>query len=1057
MKSKTYFALTCAMALGASVSALAATKGSCEKDAQSLSGTKTVKLVKEYDDGEYDDSGAGVYYFKATLKRGNAYTVWTEGVSADSSITLEAYAAEAPEDKDVSEPIADFESVGEIGANSRLVMYADDWWIDDEDPEYSDPKSWTYYFVVEGNVGDSVTVNFSTGVSIPAGWGENPSSLSVSTTAKTFKGKLQTDGEYYFKVRLEAGGLYSFGTTGGSEALSLSIASDAIWNDDDGENTSAAVLDDYDDPAYADDEFNAGILVVPSKTADYNIIVQGMVTTTGNTNEVDVLGDAYGKSFGLVYRAYETNRKDDTAKGAVAWTLKNVKTSFTRTFLSDNPEDNFKITGKDGYLYDISLVNALGGNAVFSITNADAGIVAMNVTEVRRISLPATKTPYYLTVSHDNDKPLDGIGVYTLSGLYADVGQIAFAKTAVNVKENASYVEVAVNRMGKDGRVRVRYGTVADTAKPGVDYVAHSGVLEWANGDKSAKKIRVSLVPELVAVYDGVNSKRFAIQLEPMGEDELEEGEYPASLTSGKGECAVSITETSKAGTTVASTYAKKAAVKRATVKTENVPLETGSFYGVVSEDGSALTNYLPRLASVTFTASTAATPALSAKVAIGGKTYSFSAKGWDDSDSADAFIPDDDGEYRTRTLVQIQKSGKVAYTNTLAIAVREGTTTNGVDWCGARADIELTMNVPDAKGKGFQEEIVYRGVLYRNNAKIQDYLDVVTNFVGYYTVALASTVSVSDGLPAGNGYLTLTVDNKGGVKVAGMLADGATKPSLSVKGCAVVKDADSANGYALLVPVHVAKTSSYCVGGTLRLHAVEDERNPNESGLSVVVDSTSPFVWCTDLATATYDGEEGFALELAPCGGWYDKVANLQAYYLDYALSVGTANVDEFPKEDLLTGYRYVTEAQPDGFALELVGDKVSYDKKKIVKTGKQVDFEQSSNVCNVSVKLARATGLVTGGCSLWSVSADETKQKEVTGFKAYGALVLAREAASPLAEEILAAGFLTKKVKLTDVGVNGRKTTRTWAFSAPFNIMGTELDETDPWADDWGESGDE
>ena len=50
----------------------------------------------------------------------------------------------------------------------------------------------------------------------------------------------------------------------------------------------------------------------------------------------------------------------------------------------------------------------------------------------------------------------------------------------------------------------------------------------------------------------------------------------------------------------------------------------------------------------------------------------------------------------------------------------------------------------------------------------------------------------------------------------------GATKPTASVSGAALVLDDASANGYALLVPVFMARTPQ-CFGGTLRLYARED------------------------------------------------------------------------------------------------------------------------------------------------------------------------------------------------------------------------------------------
>ncbi len=760
--------------------------------------------------------------------------------------------------------------------------------------------------------------------------------------------------------------------------------------------------------------------------------------------------------------------KDDTPKGAVAWTLKSTRTSFSRTLRDDDPEDNFKIAGKDGLLYDIALEDATC-DAVFSITNANGQTIVSNVASVSRIALPKTKSPYYLTVAHGTDAKI--AGSYTIAGLCADVGSIKLAKTAIAVKESAAYAEITVNRSGKDGVVRVKYATADGTAKAGEDYMAQSGVLEWANGDKKAKKVRIPLIPDLVAHYDGAKSKAFTIAFTPMTAGEMAEGEYPAIIAGGD-VCTVTITETSKENVTVESVYAKQSP-KRATVKTEDVPLSSGTFYGVVAEvvdeeGGGTLTNGLPKLASITFTASTAATPALSAKVAIAGKTYSFSAKGWDDAAASDG----DASAARTRTIVNVQKSGKVAYTNELKVAVRDGATTDEGAWLDAVAAVELTMNVPDAKGKGMQEGVRYAGSLYRQNAKVQAYLDAVTNFAGYYTVSLVadgggrratalpdaercvdhpqlnhltlnhltSTVG-RDALIApnvGSGYLTLTVDNKGGVKVAGMLADGATKPSTSPKACAIVADESSAIGCALLVPVHFAK-GTVCFGGTLRLYAIADATNPDNSGRRIVVDSSAPLAWYDDsdvgCIAMNCDGEG--MLSLAPCGGWYDKVVNLQRNYLDYALSVETADVESFPTDDLLAGYDYVSDATPDGFALALVGDKVDYDKKKVVKTNKLTDFALSTNACNVSVKLARATGLVMGGFSLWSATEDGAKQKEIAGYKAYGVLLLSREPSAPLDESVIAPGFATKKVKTTFLDANGKKKTMTWPFSAPFNVV--------------------
>ena len=743
-----------------------------------------------------------------------------------------------------------------------------------------------------------------------------------------------------------------------------------------------------------------------------------------------------------VYYSDTFDPKDDTAAGATSLTLKNVDTVYaTRTLWGDDPADNFSIAGTDGYYYDLALRNVDGDKVVFSITNPDVGVLAENVTSVRQLVMPKTKSKYILTVA--NGDGATAFGGYTLAGKFANVGAIKFDKTAISFKEDAASAAIKVKRTAKDGFVRVKYGTVAGTAKPGVDYVAQNGVLEWANGDNKDKTITIKLLPDLVPEYEG--NKTFAVQLKAFEEDERTASEYPASILGGD-TCTVTLTETSKAGTTAADAYAKKAP-KLATVKTEDVPLESGSYYGVLFEDGFRLTNGLPALASVTFTAGAKTPVSLSAKVALAGKNYTFSAKGWDD-DAAEGFCKKEFllAQKVNKIDEETGKSVSVMVTNTLTITVAAGATATDGDWLKSGGTAELVMNVPDANGKGYQEEIVYSGAIYRNNAKIQGYLTAVTNFVGYYTVALAPEgVSSFDGVPAGNGYMTLTVDNKGTVKVAGLLADGSTKPSLSATACAIVEDASSANGYSMYVPIFYAK-SPVVFGGTLRLYA-------NDEGV-VVVDSSEALVWNNDNAKLTYAGEEGYRLSLDPVGGWYDTVFNLQAYYLNYLFEVGTADISEFPAEMVGAGYSVVTDVQPNGSGVDLAANAFTTAKQALVKNGALYDLAASVNPCNVQLKFARATGLVSGTFSIWSETEDGSAQKEIKGIKHNGVLILARDASSPFSDDMVSAGFCTQSVKLTDVDeASGKTSTRNWTLSLPFNLIGVDQGDIDWWADDWGE----
>ncbi len=1355
--------------------AASAAPANCEEHADtvkmSASGAvRTVTLVPAYDpDDESYDANQGVYFFKAKLERGKAYTVWTEGVGTNDNLTVMAYAADPSDESDADGPSADFEEVEEPGLDQRLILYADDWYIDDENPEESDPKEWTYYFEVNGEVGDRLTVNFVLGVNIPQGREDNPLVLTPTTTGSTVKRSLQTNNEYYMRARLQAGRMYWFATAGGTTNNVLEISVDG--EDPADETKDPPTCSVIDDPAYEEDGANAGIYVVPDETGYFTIVVNGddpntdedaasgapfsfssrlfaaetvanhtaqdlevdappaaftagwentpehfangiydnvidealfrfpvakgeryTVETTGaatnlllrlydakgnvlvenagdgtslnvragvtaaadgfyfvgvcqnledlindepahtaarvqvrrvvamkgtpdawdaaddtpsgatplapvpsaegippresdtaghgwhqlgrtdwadvfqiagrkglvytlgvsmenpeaafnslqaevftlsGTSEraVTVVGDVNagaamplsfaatanatyyvrlkvaegegldfppyklhasasspeGAALGIltvnthgttagtfslgsetvkypggssvlasgtttvkfgavagfstpapqtvtvaagatptvvdVYYSDTFDPKDDAPATATAWTLKNVETTFARTLWPTDEADNFSFAGTDGYYYDLALRDVTG-DAVFSITNAELGVMAENVTSVRELVLPKTKAKYILTVKHATAEKTGG--AYTLAGFFANVGAIKFAKAAVSAKENAVSVALAVNRTAKDGVVRVKFATVDGTARAGVDYVGQSGILEWPNGDNKAKTITVKILPDLVAEYDG--NKTFTVKLEPLPAAERGANEYEAAFLGGD-TCTVTLTEVSRAGTTVATTYAAKAP-KLATVTTEKVPLSSGTFYGVIRAAEGALTNGLPALASVTFTASTAKPAALSAKVALAGKTYSFSAKGWDEENGATC----------TKTFSLVQKVNNVAYTNTLAVTVAEGSTTNGVDWLKSGGAVTLAMNVPDANGKGVQPNIAYAGNIYRQNAKIQDYLAAVTNFTGYYTVALANPSHVGEGVPAGNGYLTLTIDNKGKVKVAGMLADGTTKPSLSVPAAALVQDAASANGYSLVLPLYFAKAPT-CFGGLLKLSAASAANLPNGAAYEVVADARETLVWNNDKAALTYAGDAGWSLALSPCGGWYDTVFNLQTYYLGTTLSVNTAGILSFPAEVLPAGFGFSTAAEPNGFALDLQGDKIAYAKKVQVKNGALVDLEKSENICNVAVKFARATGLYSGTCGFWCENETGTAQKQLSGVKFFGVLVLARDVASPLAASEAGAGFMTLPVKLSETDeATGRTMTRAWTFSAPFNLHGEE-----------------
>jgi len=1043
----------------------------------SASGSYAVGKTTSISINDFD----GVYLKLSGFKAGSDYTFIVNGSGASVEVVY-TYSEEGELwDTTFGETMPDVKTENQ----ERCIVKYDDWineWII-KDPEYEyesgewdefkvSPKG--YFVHVTGDEGATVTLTSMNGAveePIPVGDPENPKSLAPTTLPQMYKASY-TGGGYYFVVSAKAERKYLFATVGGTvdTPISLIVDSDSAYTVEDVTSTIAKTGNkaylvttkkageisfhvagggttfglQYQ---YATDGV-LGQLTVNTKGTEGKWSIKGASGTYESGETIVILGQqtvVFSKVSGFStppnQTALPTERnpevellgvyndtydpKDDVASKATALTLGSTAKYAGRTLFAEDPLDHFSFAAKDGYYYNFALEN-LEGKAemvIFEKGDDDEEILVGPSTNI--VKQTFAKGNYILRVRHG--KPA-GDAQYELAYQAVNAGVISFAKTAVSVDKTKGSVAITVNRSSSEGKVRVRYGTVnTGDALPGVDYVAQNGVLTWEDGDKKAKTITIKLIPELFA--EEVVSRTFLVKLEPMDEDDLGDDEYLASIADGKDAVTVTVTEKKAKEPT---------AVKPATVKTtEDAPLESGTYQGVVVEDGSALTNGFPALASVTFTSKKgAATKALSAKVILAGKSYPFSADTW---------TAIGDG-YAHAELVCKQKVNKEEYENFLDVIVRTGDASE--DWKLSVAEVELTMNVPDVDAKGVQADVVYSGKLYRDNSKVQDYLYAVTNAVGYYTIALApSGVLPGDGIPAGNGYLTVTIDNKGKAKVAGMLADGTTKPSYT----SIV--AMDAGDDAFLVPVFVAK-SPYCFGGELRFVRGADGQ--------FVVDSTIPLLWNNDNAALTYDGEEGWSIDVDPVGGYFNTVNNLQAYYKTCTFAVSTVESDNWLEEALTDGYDYVTDIQPNGYPVSLVGNTLSTDKKSLYKPkgSKVYDLQESVNPCNVQVKLTRATGLVTGSFSLWSEADAGEKQKELTGLKHYGILLLSRDEAAPLDTDVMTAGFFTQTGKISYEVQSGKKTvtkTRSYTASNPFNILAVDQGEPDWYADDWGERDDD
>ena len=598
--------------------------------------------------------------------------------------------------------------------------------------------------------------------------------------------------------------------------------------------------------------------------------------------------------------------KDDVMKGATSLSISAKEKPNERTLWAGDPADWFKFTAKDG-VYNNFRFDKIEGDGVMGVMDANGKSIGAKWSGLKSISkLALAKGTYYLVVSHADPKaPKDGS--YTLVASSVNVGAIKFAKTAVKVKDNVGQVVLTVNRTAKEGKVRVRYATADGTAKAGTDYVAQSDELVWENGDKTKRTITITTLPDLIPTYRG-KDRQFTVRLTSVAATGADE--YPAQITADT--ATITLTETAKKGV---DPYKP---AKKATGK-EDDAFCNGTFSGVAI----AAAGGVAQLANVSFTAKD---DKLSAKVTIAGKAYSFSAKdGWDSTE----------GGFRTKTLVNEKEQLAVV------VKVADGKTVATGDYLKSGGEISFDFNGGH-----------YTGELVRDNSKVQNYLDAVVDYVGYYTVSLVP----QDGADIGYGYVTMTVDNKGKVKLAGQLADGATK----VTGSSVV--AIRADG-SLEIPVFVGK-ANYCFGGMVRLAAAATAYGD----VVPAVDSAEGLIWNDDKTMLSGAKAAGWKFALSPVGGWYDTVINLQRYY-----------------------YNQGEKLSFDGVPVTLLSNNLTLPKKAVGKIGSDISFT-----------FKRATGLVSG----------KLAYKGTSSCKLYGVLLLSRAGDAPLAANVEAPCFFTRKV---------------------------------------------
>lgn len=494
--------------------------------------------------------------------------------------------------------------------------------------------------------------------------------------------------------------------------------------------------------------------------------------------------------------------------------------------------------------------------------------------------------------------------------------------------------------------------------------------------------------------------------------------------------------------TTYTYTYGSTMAV---TFKVLPAGTSVGSFRAVVVENGGTFTGDARRQGYVTFSSTSAGK--LTAKLTLAGNAYTFTATGYDE-----IVDRDDEAEgvqrYFRAKLSNTTTINKKSYKNYLTLLVADGPTTNLTALAESAGSIEkIVMNVPNSKKTSVTPDVVYAGDLYRYNGGTAEGAAANASFAGYYTASLVpeGTVTAADGVPVGNGYLTFTLTSTGSFKVAGVLADG-TSVSCSTTG-QLLSDG------CFYIPFYAGSTT-YSLGGILKLALPEGE---NATG---VLKSSSGLLWTKNAAATTSLDGSGFGFTLQPTGGWYDKVKNLQTYYLNEGFAITAGTGEDLPAGALASGYSFTTLSTPQDLGAKFTGNTFAVDAYKNVKnnTTGLTDFGDSVNPWNVALKFTRSTGIITGTFNAWewvikNDLANEymTKQKTITKLATKGVLLFSRDVdEKTLDDNVVAPGFFLMP-NTTDSKLVSKK----WKASLPFNVLSTgegddnyeerEFDDTD------------
>lgn len=239
--------------------------------------------------------------------------------------------------------------------------------------------------------------------------------------------------------------------------------------------------------------------------------------------------------------------KDNTMGGAASISPTKAKPfTASRSLWTNDAADCYKLSVAVGTQYGLALEATEGSPVVTVYRNgkdASGSFTGEVMAQGTDISFMAMEKGTYYAVVTRADDAADVDAAYTLNATACNVGYVKTDKTEYKVGEKAGYLTVKFSRTSKEGRVRVRYTTVEDTALANVHYVAQTGVLEWADGDNKAQEVKIKIIPDLIDKWD--EDRTFSIRIDAVDDADFDEtAEYRPLLATS--EAVVTITDSSK-------------------------------------------------------------------------------------------------------------------------------------------------------------------------------------------------------------------------------------------------------------------------------------------------------------------------------------------------------------------------------------------------------------------------------------------------------------------------------------------------------------------------------